>query len=141
MITSRPTDPRPLPPPRRAARPHADRGSVDVSIQMLFGAMTVIMVILLVFEAVAYWHARNVYDEAAAEAVRVAAAYDGTCEAAVAVATDMVHRHAGEWSSTVSVECRQGDTVVVSVSGNSPGVLSGSFGFRVSASETAPKER
>ena len=137
MSPARSTDPR----LRSHPRSRADRGSVDVSIQMLFGSMAVIMVMLLIFETVAYWHARNVYDEAAAEAARVAAAYDGTCDEAVAVATDMVHRHAGSWSSTVRVSCTQGETVVVTVSGNSPGVLAGSFGFRVSASESAPKER
>lgn len=131
------TDPR----PRSCPPAGADRGSVDVSIMMLFGAMAVIMVMLLVFESVAYWHARNIYDEAAAEGARVAAAYDGTCAEATAAAREMVQRHAGSWSSTVSITCTRGDTVSVVVTGNSPGVLSGSFGFRVSATETAPRER
>lgn len=118
-----------------------DRGAVDVSIQMLFGAMALIMVMLLIFEAVAYWHARNVYDEAAAEGVRVAAAYDGTCADGIAVATDMVHRHAGSWSEGLVVTCTSGPTVVMVVQGASPGVLGESVGLRVRVSESAPKER
>ena len=54
-----------------------DRGAVDVSIQMLFGLMFVIFVMLLIFEAVTYWHARNVLDvQRRGSAV---AAFDGTC--------------------------------------------------------------
>ena len=122
-------------------RPSTDRGAVDVSIQMLFGAMTLIMVMLLIFEAVAYWHARNVYDEAAAEGARVAAAYDGSCAEGIAVATDMVRRHAGSWSEGLQVTCTSGPTVEVVVQGSSPGALGEAFGVRVRVSESAPKER
>ena len=66
------------------ARRYRDRGAVDVSVQMLFGSVAVLFALLLVFEAVAFWHARNVFDEAAAEGARVAAAYDGTCDDGVA---------------------------------------------------------
>ncbi len=127
--------------PEADDRPSTDRGAVDVSIQMLFGAMTLIMVMLLIFEAVAYWHARNVYDEAAAEGVRVAAAFDGSCEEGIAVATDMVRRHAGSWSEDLVVTCSSGPTVVMVVQGSSPGVLGEPLGVRVRVSESAPKER
>lgn len=108
---------------------------------MLFGSMAVIMVMLLIFEAVAYWHARNVYEEAAAEGARVAAAYGSTCTEAIAAATEMVHRHAGSWASQLVVTCSEGDTVQVVVSGRTPGVLGESIGMRAQAVETAPKER
>lgn len=127
--------------PEADDRPSTDRGAVDVSIQMLFGAMALIMVMLLIFEAVAYWHARNVYDEAAAEGARVAAAYDGSCADGIAVATDMVHRHAGSWSEGLVVTCTSGATVEVVVQGSSPGVLGEALGVRVRVSESAPKER
>ncbi len=55
---------------------HADRGAVDVSIQMLFGFMAVLLTMLLIVEATSFWHARNVYDEAASEGARVAAAFE-----------------------------------------------------------------
>ena len=121
-------------------RHHRDRGAVDVSIQMLFGSMAVIMVVLLIFEAVVFWHARNIFDEAASEGARVAAAYDGTCEEGIAVATDMVQRHAGSWASGVLVTCTEGDIVRVVVAGATPGVLGERLGMRAQAVETAPKE-
>lgn len=120
---------------------HRDRGAVDVSIQMLFGSMAVIMVMLLIFEAVAYWHARNVFDEAAAEGARVAAAYGSTCAEGIAAATEMVHLHAGSWAAGVLVSCTEGDTVQVVVAGRTPGVLGESIGIRAQAVEAAPKER
>ncbi len=117
-----------------------DRGAVDVSIQMLFGLMFVIFAMLLVFETVTYWHARNVLDDAAAEGARVAAAFDGTCAAGVAAAQSVVQRTAGSWADEVSVTCTDGAIVRVTVSGNTPGVLGNAVGFRAQATETAPKE-
>lgn len=122
-------------------RARRDRGAVDVSLQMLFGLVATLFTLLLVFESVAYWHARNVLDEAAAEGVRVVAAFDGSCDAGVAAATAMVQRMAGGWSRGVRVECVDGPLVTVSISATSPGVLGRSLGFPVSVSESAPKER
>lgn len=120
--------------------PSRDRGAVDVSIQMLFGAMFVLLTMLLVFEATTYWHARNVLDDAAAEGARVAAAFDGTCSSGVAAAYALVQRSAGSWADGVTVACTEGAMVVVTVSGNTPGVLGNALGFRAHATETAPKE-
>lgn len=117
-----------------------DGGAVDVSIQMLFGLMLVMFVMLLVFEAVTYWHARNVLDDAAAEGARVAAAFDGTCADGVAAANAVVQRTTGNWADGVNVECIEGAIVTVTVSGYSPGVLGSGMGFRAHATETAPKE-
>ena len=87
---------------------HPDRGAVDVSLQMLFGAMTLLFTLLLLFETTAYWHARNVFDDAAAEGARVAAAYDGTCRDGVGAARAMVVRHAGAWAEPPRpAACRQ----------------------------------
>ena len=108
---------------------------------MLFGSMAVIMVMLLIFEATAFWHARNIFDEAASEGARVAAAYDGTCAEGIAVAAEMVQRHAGSWAAQVVVTCTDGDTVQVVVSGRTPGVLGERLGMSARAVETAPKER
>lgn len=113
-----------------------DRGAVDVSIQMLFGTMAVLMALLLIVEATVFWHTRNVLEEAAAEGARVAAAFDGDCTEGVAAATALVERSASGWSSKVEVACTQGPIVRVTVKGRSVGVI----GFRVQVSESAPKE-
>jgi len=118
-----------------------DRGAVDVSVQMLFGFMTVVVAVLLTVETVAYWHTRNVYDEAAAEGARVAAAFDGSCADGVAAATDLVRRHAPGWGSRVAVSCTEGDTVVVVVSGPTMGLAGSHLGLMARTVEAAPKER
>ena len=126
----------------RCARParERDRGSVDSSIPMLFGSIAVLFVLLLVFEVVAYWHARNVYGDAAAEGARVAAAWDGSCAAGVVAARAVVDGSAGSWAGDVEVTCTDGPTVAVTVAGRTPGVLGGA-GMQARITETAPKER
>jgi hypothetical protein len=118
-----------------------DRGSVDVSIEMLFGMLAVLAVLLLLFEAGAYWHARNVFDDAASDGARVAAAYDGSCAAGVEVARASIERHAGSWASGVDVTCLDGPTVVITIRGRTPGVLAGALGFTAQVSEATPRER
>ncbi len=111
-----------------------------MSLQMLFGAMALLLTLLLLFETAAYWHARNVFDDAAAEGARVAAAYDGTCRDGVGAARDMVARHAGAWGERVRVTCIAGATVTVTVDGFTPGVFGPAVGVRARVSESAPKE-
>jgi hypothetical protein len=117
-----------------------DRGAVDVSVEMLFGAMALLFTLLLLFEATTYWHARNVFDDAAAEGARVAAAYDGSCPDGVAAARQMVAGRAGAWGHGVRVTCTDGTTVTVTVEGRTPGVLGPALGIRARVSESAPKE-
>lgn len=123
--------------PRRGG----DQGAVDVSIEMLFGMMAVLFSLLLLFEASTYWHGRNVYDEAAIEGARVAAAFDGDCSDGIAAAHAVVQRTAGSWARDVAVTCTEGLVVTVTVAGSTPGVLGDALGFRVRVSESAPKER
>lgn len=118
-----------------------DRGVVDTSVEMLFGVVVLAVVVLGVVEATAYWHARNVFDEAAVEGVRVAAAFDGSCVKARVAAAAIVERMASGWSDEVRIECTAGDEVQVVVSGASPGLLFGGFGIRARVAESAPKER
>jgi hypothetical protein len=120
---------------------HDDRGAADVSIQMLFGFMTVLVAVLLTVETVGYWHTRNVFDEAAAEGARVAAAFDGSCADGVAAATALVQRHAPGWGSRVSITCTDGPTVMVEVSGPTMGMAGSRFGLVARTVESAPKER
>jgi len=121
--------------------PIVDRGVVDVSIEMLFGLLLVLLVCLTVFEAVAYWHARNVFDDAASEGARVAAAYDGDCDAGIAAARRAIAQRSASWADDVSITCTTGATVVVRVSGTTPGVVGDALGFRAVVVEIAPKER
>ena len=118
-----------------------DVGAVDVSILMLFGMMAVLLAMLLVFETTTYWHGRNVYNEAAIEGARVAAAFDGTCADGVAAAEQSVRESAGAWARDLHVSCTDGPVVTVTVAGTTPGVLGGALGFTVRVSESAPKER
>ena len=129
-------------PSRRASsRPAPDRGAVDVSVQMLFGAMAFLFVLVLVFETTAYWHARNGFGEAAAEGARVAAARDGTCAAGVTAAHREIAAHAGRWGRGAVVRCHAGDVVVVTISGRTPGVVSSTAGLRAGVRAATPKER
>jgi hypothetical protein len=125
---------------RRRRDAQRDGGSVDVSIEMLFGTLALILVVLVVFDAVAYWHARNVFDDAAAEGARIAAAFDGSCASGVAAARAELTEHGGSWSRDASVSCSEGAVVSVTVSGATPGVLGGALGFRAHVTESAPKE-
>lgn len=125
---------------RRSGAAGHDRGTVDVSIEMLFGMVIVLLVVLSLVESVAYWHARNVFDEAAAEGARVAAAFDGSCAQGVAVARATMVRVGRSWATDAAVTCTEGVVVVVTVRGRTPGVLGG-LGISASVSESAPKER
>jgi hypothetical protein len=118
-----------------------DIGAVDVSIQMLFGMVAVLFALLLVFDTSTYWHGRNVYNEAAAEGARVAAAFDGTCAEGIAAAEASVRQSAGAWARDVRVSCTDGPMVTVTVAGSTPGVLGGALGFSVRVSESVPKEQ
>jgi hypothetical protein len=118
-----------------------DRGAVDVSLEMLFGMVGVLMVMLLLFEVGAYWHASNVFDDAAADGARIAASYDGSCDDGIARARASVDRQAGRWASILDVGCTDAAMVTVTVGGRTPGVLAGSFGFRASATQSEPRER
>ena len=118
-----------------------DRGAVDVSVEMLFGTVAVLMALLVVFEAVAYWHARNVFDDAAADGARIAAAFDGTCDAGVAATRDAIARHAASWADDVEITCTDAPMVTLTVRGRTPGVVGDAVGMRAVVSEQAPKER
>jgi Flp pilus assembly protein TadG len=119
----------------------SDRGAVDVSIEMLFGATALLLVLFVLFDATAYWHARNVFDDAAADGARAAAAFDGSCAEGADVTRAAIARHAGSWGSRATVECAGGATVTVTVRGRTPGVLAGAAGMTVAVSQSQPSER
>ena len=123
------------------AGPVRDRGAVDVSIEMLFGMIAVLAALVVIFEATAYWHARNIYDEAAAEGARIAAAFDGSCSDGVAVTREAIARHAGGWARDIEVTCTDGTTVTMEVRGRTPAISAGVLGMRARVTESAPRER
>lgn len=134
MTTSRPAE--------RPRRLRGDRGAADIGIEMMFGAVIMVSLFVFLIEAGAYWHARNVLDEAAAEGARVAAAFDGSCAEGETVARGRVTARAGSWASGVSVSCSDtGEIVTVVVTSTTPGFLSSSTGYRASVTESAPRER
>lgn len=114
-----------------------DRGAIDVSIEMLAGMVTFLIACVVLFEATAYWHVHNVFEEAASEGLRHAAAYDGSCRDGVAATQRYVSAHAGGWSQGVQVSCvdaAPGGLVTVEVTAHSVGVGGAGFGLRVAQS-------
>lgn len=120
----------------------SDRGAFDASVGMIFGAVAVMTFVLLLFEAVAHWHAHNVIQEAAAEGARVAAAFDGTCARGRQAAQASIESRASGWSSEVAVVCReQGGVLTVTVTAGTPGFIAGGIGYRLAVTQSAPRER
>ena len=127
---------------RARSRLRGDRGAIDGGLEIMFGAVAMIAFVLIIVESVSFWHARNVFDEAAAEGVRVAAAFDGTCTAGTSTAQSLLQRRAGGWSSGVTVSCSEADGIVtITITGSTPGVLFDSAGFRATVTESAPREQ
>ncbi len=117
-----------------------DRGAVDISVEMLFAMVALMGAVLVLVECVAYWHVRNVFEDAASEGARVAAALDGSCADGIAVASASIETHAGGWSGAPTISCTDGPVMVVTITGRTPDVI-GVSGFTATVSESAPKER
>lgn len=143
MTVSNTTSTEPVPARSRTARRlRGDRGAADIGIELLFGAVMMIILFVLLMEATSFWHARNVLDDAASEGARVAAAFDGTCGQGETVARDRITARAGKWAAGVSVSCSETDGIVtVIISSTTPGLLSSSAGYQASVTESAPKEQ
>jgi hypothetical protein len=125
-----------------ARRLRGDRGAIDGGLEILFGGVAMIALVLLIVETVSFWHSRNIFDEAAAEGVRVAAAFDGTCTAGTSTARSIIEHRASGWSSGINISCTEADGIVtVTVAGTTPGVLFDSAGFTANVTESAPRER
>jgi hypothetical protein len=123
-----------------ARRACGARGAVD-AVEMLFLGVGLIAVFLFVVELGAYWHAKNVLEEAAASGAQAAAAFDGDCGDGRAVAAAFARERGGGWADAVTVTCRTGETVTVTVGARSPGLVFGTSGFTVSARASAVEER
>lgn len=126
---------------RRKGRGGEDRGTAE-TLEILFGGIAIIFFVLLIVEVAGYWHARNIFDDAAAEGARVAAAFDGTCDQGTADAEALIQQRASSWASGVQVDCAEDAGIVtVTITGATAGVLGGSIGFIATVSESAPKEQ
>ncbi len=125
---------------RRDGREGRDRGAVDSSVTLLFGAICLLAVFLLLLDVTAYWHARNVFDDAAADGARVAAARGGSCAAGVAEVHAAIAVHDGGWADEVQVSCTDGPTVTVTVHGRSRGILARGAGLAIDVSQSQPSE-
>lgn len=126
----------------RARRGRGDRGAADIGIEMMFGSIVMIALFLFLIEVGAYWHARNVLDEAAAEAARVAAAFDGTCAEGIVVAEARAAARGGRWADDVEAVCSDtGEIVTIVITSTTPGFLSSATGYEASVTESAPRER
>lgn len=121
-------------------RGRGTRGAVD-AVEMLFLGVGLIALFLFVVELGAYWHAKNVLEEAAASGAQAAAAFDGDCADGRAAAAAFARERGGTWADTVSVTCRAGETVTVAIGARSPGLVFGTTGFTVSARASAVEER
>jgi hypothetical protein len=119
---------------------HGDGGAVD-AVEMLFLGVGLIALFLFVVELGAYWHAKNVLEEAAASGAQAAAAFDGDCADGRASAASFARERGGGWADAVTVTCRSGEVASVAVHAHSPGLVFGSVGFSVSARASAVEER
>jgi TadE-like protein len=122
------------------ARFHGEGGAVD-AVEMLILGVGLIALFLFVVELGAYWHAKNVLEEAAASGAQAAAAFDGDCSHGRAAAAGFARDRGGRWAEGVSVTCRAGAVVTVMIAARSPGLVFGTTGFSVSARASAVEER
>jgi hypothetical protein len=120
-----------------------DRGMTD-GIEILFGALFIMVMFLFLCQVVVWWHARNILEQSAAEGARIAAAANASCADADGAAKAITARLGGTWTKGVTVTCTggatEGEIVRVVVTANTPAFfLPGSL--PVSALATAPEER
>ena len=99
----------------------------------------VIALVLVPFQVGLWWHAQQVADAAAREAVD-AAQVDGATEADGETAAHRFLDAAGNLSEPLVTVFRATDTVTVEVTGRAPRLLPG-FDWRVTSHAEAPLER
>lgn len=118
-----------------------DRGSIDASLEILFGGVAIIMFMLLIVEVGAYWHTRNLLEASAAEGARMAAAFDGTCATGTGRARQVLSANTS-WADEVNFSCSESNGIVtLTASATTPSVLGFVAGFTVNVTESAPRER
>jgi Flp pilus assembly protein TadG len=126
-------------PTARRDRRRDDAGLVG-AIEMLFLWMIMLAVFYFLVEVTAYWHVRNVLEEAAAQGAQVASAFDGDCNLADA-AVRQAARRGGGWTRDLTITCTANDPVRVTVTASSPAILFGATKITVVASTPSVKEQ
>jgi Flp pilus assembly protein TadG len=123
---------------RRARRPpRADTGLTAV--QLTIAAPVLLWWLMLIVQYGLWWHAKQVADGAAAEAVDVAQVPDGTAADGHAAARDYLAEAGNLRHVEVTVD-READVVTAQVQGDAPRLVPG-WSWGVTARSQAPVER
>jgi hypothetical protein len=110
--------------PALRPRCRGDDGTAT-SVEMLFLWVVSIALFVFIFELAAYWHVRNVLEQAGAEGARVAALYGGDCSQARQTAIELAARRGG-WAKDLIVTCDlRAERAVVRVTASSWSIVFG----------------
>ncbi|HWL41525.1 MAG TPA: TadE family protein [Ilumatobacter sp.] len=124
-------------PARAARRARGDQGVTTVQVAVLFPAVLFLLVLIVQFGL--WWHAKQVANGAAAEAVAAARTPAGNEAAGEQAAFDYLSE-AGNLTRVTVVVDRDIEAVTVTVTGNAPRLVPG-FAWGVTAVSQAAVER
>ena len=115
----------------------SERGMTTIQVAILFPA--VLLWLMLIVQYGLWWHAKQVANAAAAEAVDAAQVSDGSAAEGEAAASGYLAQSGNLGNVTVTVD-RQPTVVVAEVRGDAPQLVPG-FSWSVTARSEAPVER
>ncbi len=114
-----------------------ERGMTTIQVAILFPV--VLFWIMLIVQYGLWWHAKQVANAAAAEAVDAAQVADGTARDGENAANSYLSQ-AGNLDNITITVTREPTTVIAEVHGDAPQLVPG-FAWSVTARSTAPVER
>ncbi|MEZ5219686.1 MAG: pilus assembly protein [Ilumatobacteraceae bacterium] len=115
----------------------SERGMTTIQVAILFPV--VLLWLMLIIQYGLWWHAKQVANAAAAEAVDAAQVSDGTAADGEAAASSYLDQSGNLENVTVAVD-RQPTLVIAEVHGDAPQLVPG-FSWSVTARSEAPVER
>jgi len=115
----------------------SERGMTTIQVAILFPV--VLLWLMLIVQYGLWWHAKQVANAAAAEAVDAAQVSDGTAADGEAAAASYLGQSGNLENVTVAVD-RQPTVVIAEVHGDAPQLVPG-FSWSVTARSEAPVER
>jgi Flp pilus assembly protein TadG len=115
----------------------SERGMTTIQVAILFPV--VLLWLMLIVQYGLWWHAKQVANAAAAEAVDAAQVSDGTAADGEAAASSYLDQSGNLENVTVAVD-RQPTLVIAEVHGDAPQLVPG-FSWSVTARSEAPVER
>ncbi len=118
-------------------RLRSERGMTTIQVAILFPA--VLLWLMLIVQYGLWWHAKQVANAAAAEAVDAAQVSDGSAAEGEAAASSYLAQSGNLDNITVTVD-RQPTVVVAEVRGDAPQLVPG-FSWSVTARSQTPVER